>query len=215
MLTNNGPIKFDKITSNLAYAILSDQTNQDVKSSSECKFLKKYPGLDWKSVCKAIYATCIDTYSRQLQFKIVHNFLTVNNLLYKWKLKETNLCSYCYVEPETLIHIFCHCHVTKTFYCRINDYLRQCNVVLPELTEQFVPYGVTDITDGHNRKLVQHINILYKEIVFKCRDNNSDLTLIHFKSRMSNLEKIERRIAISRNKLHVHLDKWHSWQNIE
>ena len=177
--------------------------------------MKKYPGLDWKSVCKAIYATCIDTYSRQLQFKIVHNFLTVNNLLYKWKLKETNLCSYCNVEPETLINIFCHCHVTKTFYCRINDYLRQCNVVLPELTEQFVLYGVTDITDGHNRKLVQHINILYKEIVFKCRDNNSDLTLTHFKARMSNLEKIERRIAISRNKLHVHLDKWHSWQNIE
>ena len=215
VLTNNGPIKFDKITSKLAYTILSDQTNQDVKSSSEYKLMKKYPGLDWKSVCKAIYATCIDTYSRQLQFKIVHNFLTVNNLLYKWKLKETNLCSYCNVEPETLIHIFCHCHVTKTFYCRINDYLRQCNVVLPELTEQFVLYGVTDITDGHNRKLVQHINILYKEIVFKCRDNNSDLTLIHFKARMSNLEKIERRIAKSRNKLHVHLDKWHSWQNIE
>ena len=93
--------------------------------------------------------------------------------------------------------------------------MRQCNVVLPELTEQFVLYGVTDITDGHKRKLVQHINILYKEIVFKCRDNNFDLTLIHFKARMSNLEKIERRIAISRNKLHVHLDKWHSWQNIE
>ena len=64
VLTNNGPIKFDKITSKLAYAI-SDQTNQDVKSSSEYKLMKKYPGLDWKSVCKAIYATCIDTYSRQ------------------------------------------------------------------------------------------------------------------------------------------------------
>ena len=53
---------------------MSDQTNQDVKSSSEYKLMKKYPGLDWKSVCNAIYATCIDTYSRQLQFKIVHNF---------------------------------------------------------------------------------------------------------------------------------------------
>ena len=66
-----------------------------------------------------------------------------------------------------------------------------------------------------NKKLVQHVNILYKEIVFKFRDNNSDLTLIHFKARMSNLEKIKKRIAISRNKLNVHLDKWHSLQNIE
>ena len=80
---------------------MSDQTNQDVKSSSEYKLMKKYPGLDWKSVCKAIYATCIDTYSRQLQFKIVHNFLTVNNLLYKWKLKETNLKKQSALQVET------------------------------------------------------------------------------------------------------------------
>ena len=58
VLTNNGPIKFDKITSKLAYTLLSDQTNQDVKSSSEYKLTKKYPGLDWKSVCKALYSTC-------------------------------------------------------------------------------------------------------------------------------------------------------------
>ena len=35
VLTNNGPIKRDKLTSKLVYATLTDQTNQDVKSSSE------------------------------------------------------------------------------------------------------------------------------------------------------------------------------------
>ena len=66
--------------------------------------------------CVQIFIKSIDTYSKQFQFKIIHNYLNVNYNLYKWILVETSLCSCCLTEVETLSHLFCSCSVVKTLY---------------------------------------------------------------------------------------------------
>ena len=51
---------------------------------------------NWQSVYKCIYKCTNDTYLREFQFKTVNNYLPVAQNLFKWTLKDSPRCSYCF-----------------------------------------------------------------------------------------------------------------------
>ena len=52
--------------------------------------------VDWKSLCQAVYRVTNDTYTRQFQYKIIHNYLPTNSLLFNYKLTDSNRCTFCF-----------------------------------------------------------------------------------------------------------------------
>ena len=204
IIINNSIVAINKLTSNSIYNhfISLSITN----SVSECKLKQNYTSLEWPQVCSAIYSSSIDTYSRQFRFRILHNYLTVNDLLYKWKLVDTNKCSYCHTEAETLVHLFCDCAVPRTLYYQIKSWLENMNVKMPDLTVSFILYGATS-EKCKNIKLIQHINNLYKQFVFQCR-GETELHFKQFRHRLNIIENVEGIVAKNKNKVDVHLKKW-------
>ena len=81
IIINNSIVAINKLTSSSIYNHFKGLII--TKSVSECKLKQNYPSLEWPRVCSAIYSSSIDTYSRQFQFRILHNYLTLNDLLYK------------------------------------------------------------------------------------------------------------------------------------
>jgi hypothetical protein len=126
-------VEFEKLISKQIYAILL-QTICNVPTA-RLKFENVFEGVDWCNLCSSIYKTSIDTYSREFQFKVMHNYLNVNDNLYKWKLVETRLCSFCFMEPETVTHLFCECFVIRNFYYQIVEWAKSLNVNLPNYSE--------------------------------------------------------------------------------
>ncbi|XP_052059423.1 uncharacterized protein LOC127700023 [Mytilus californianus] len=57
------------------------------------------------------------------QYKILHRILCTNDLLYKCKLKETHLCSFCNETKETIEHIFWECYIVNIFWLQLVDTL--------------------------------------------------------------------------------------------
>ena len=53
---------------------------------------------------------------RDFQFKINHRILVTNSFLLKIKKKETDLCSYCHKESESIMHLFARCDLVKEFW---------------------------------------------------------------------------------------------------
>ena len=63
----------------------------------------------YESLPKTINATN-DQKLISFQFKIIHNIINNNANLYKWKIKDTNLCSFCNTEsPDDVVHEFTTC----------------------------------------------------------------------------------------------------------
>ena len=50
-----------------------------------------------------------DTILRWFQNKISHRILATNEYLLKIKIKDSKLCTFCYIVPESLIHLFVDC----------------------------------------------------------------------------------------------------------
>ena len=179
-----------KINSNQVYTILI-QSIYDV-STAQMNFEKLYLNVEWSDVCSAIYKTSIDTRSREFQFKIIHNYLNANEKLYRWKLAESRLCSYCFTEVESLAHLFCDCNVVKKFYFQVMEWAKELDVHLPSISELIIVNSY--IEESVYWYLISHLISLYKKYVFNNR-NQGSLNLKAFQLFVNNIKNIEFRVC--------------------
>lgn len=55
------------------------------------------------------HQTSLDVRTRQFNFKILHGILYLNKLLWTWNIVDSPRCSYCYIQLETVQHLFLQC----------------------------------------------------------------------------------------------------------
>ena len=137
---------------------------------------------------------------------MLHNYLAVNKNLYKWKLIDSPRCNYCKTDIESIKHLFCECHVTRTFYLNVKEWCKNFNVNLPEMNATDVLYGVSP--DNIENALINTLLLIYKQIVYQCRDNKTNMTLTFYKLKVKQLEAIEHEINNDKNKKVKHKKKW-------
>ena len=69
-----------KLTNKEVYWMLS--TGKTEKPRAQIKFELNNPNIPWALVCTNIYSCLLDTYSRQFQYRLIHNYLTVKKNLF-------------------------------------------------------------------------------------------------------------------------------------
>ena len=62
---------------------------------------------------------------REFQFKILHRYLATNSVLYKMKLTNTNTCTFCNIEIESIEHLFWECINVRNFWRQLEINLRE------------------------------------------------------------------------------------------
>lgn len=69
-------------------------------------------------------------------------FLPTKYLLTKMKIKDSNLCSFCTEEIETLVHLFWKCRLAQLFWNDFKAFLTSKNITkLYEWKEQDIVFG--------------------------------------------------------------------------
>ena len=157
------------------------------------------------------FKTTLDPYMREFQFRILHNYLPVNAKLFKWKLIDSDKCAYCYVEKETMHHLFCDCPKSVTLYRQIQAWCNEQNIILPNLCISEVLYNC--LSNDIEYQLINHILFLYKYTVYFNKENSANEAFLFFKGKLKETEKIEYCIAKKRNVLAKHLLKWEKYLN--
>ena len=69
-----------------------------------------------------------------------------------------------------------------------------------------VLYGVSP--DNIENVLINTLLLIYKQIVYQCRDNKTNMTLTFYKLKVKQLEAIEHQINNDKNKKVKHKKKW-------
>ena len=73
------------------------------------KIVQKNADVEFLFVFKNVFDKFIDRFSRDVLFKIVHNILPTNSLMFNYNIYKCNKCTFCVHEPETLQHLFFDC----------------------------------------------------------------------------------------------------------
>ena len=139
---------------------------------------------------------------RSFQYRIIFRSIITNVQLKWYKIKDTNVCTFCQKDAETIDHLFFRCNYTLTFFRNVYDWLKITDLKLDMITLLF-----NDITT--NPKLVQNLLVLLgKHYIYKCRCSQEKPNFVAFKNIVYSYKQLEEQIAYKNNKIPLHLLKW-------
>ena len=118
---------------------------------------------DWQIYFDIVKRCCRDPYLRNFQYKFLHRIVPTNVFLYKIRLKDTKLCTFCKSCDETVEHLFYDCPVTKNFLKQFFDQLKlyYSNI---ELDKKHFLLGFSE-----ESLLLNLLVIIAKQYIFKCK----------------------------------------------
>ena len=160
---------------------------------------------DFLSNCfNLIIKSTISPKHRAFQFKLLHRILVTNKMLNEWKLKDSNSCTFCNLEPETLYHMLWGCNKVQDLWKKLFDWLN-------EITGIIIPFHIKEVLLGildEHLMVYNTIFIIAKQFIYSNRCHNRSLYIDSLKRNIKYYYKVEKYIATKNNKLNYHNNKW-------
>ena len=160
--------------------------------------------IDWSKIYSMPYKCTIETKCHYFQFRFIHRILPTNEFLFKIGILENSKCSFCNEEIETMKHLMWKCKHVASFWREVTHWLRDLNIIL-NITYMKICLGIYD-TDYST--FVNMLLILAKKYIYRCRVQETKVYFLDFKDWIFFIEKVEKHIAIKKDKQSFHIKKW-------
>ena len=144
---------------------------------------------------------------RSFQYRLVQRGIVTNVQLEKWGMEQTNSCTFCKKEPETLKHLFYYCTFVQQLWSEVYEY---CKVKFGLSTEMLSVECKNILFNRvmERNHVVNFICLITKQYVYRQRCAKEALHFPQLKAIISNVERIEKYIATKNNRLEKHYRKW-------
>ena len=119
--------------------------------------------------------------------------LFLNEKFFQFGKTQSPLCSFCYNEAETTLHVFHQCLVTKTLWNQLSNFF-EADRDFPDLTLQAVLFGFINALDNNLNILQNHILLIFKLYIYQSRERGV-LNLNGLIKNVTKIKKLERKIA--------------------
>ena len=129
----------------------------------------------WGNIFYLPFKITNDSKLQWFQYRILHNILTTNSLMFKANIVSSPLCTFCNSESETITHIFWDCQ-------KVQDLLQSLEILLDALLIPFTInkhsfiFGLPSVRNVYN-KVDNEISIIIKHYIYKTRCLNTTLNL--------------------------------------
>ena len=149
------------------------------------------------SIYDLVFKTTKDPKLHWFQYRINHRILGTNYLLKKMNIVAVDTCNLCKNAPETLIHLFWHCEVSKNFWTQLINYINnKCNLNLVKWTTLDILFGSHKLDTAINTILLQAKLFLYFNKI-----NSRTPCIDSFKKQIASRYQIERDSAVINSQL--------------
>ena len=147
---------------------------------------------------------------RSFQYRLLQRGLVTNVQLLKWGILQSNLCSFCSEDVETITHLIYQCPVVKRLWHRIEKYLKEeFGIISVKLgTKEVIMNRIVE----PKRNVGNFVCLLTKQYIYRQRCIGEHLNKFELTNHIKRIELIEKYIAIKNGKLNVHLKKWGKMQ---
>ena len=126
------------------------------------------------------------------------------------KITDTFKCTLCNREDETTQHLLFSCKYTEPFWKEIIKWLKRFQILLNPFVETGILFG---ILKHKHFKLINHIIIIGKQVIYTCRYRKIIPNFQLFLSNNRRIAEIEINIARGRGALDDYYMKWNNIVN--
>ena len=143
---------------------------------------------------------------RSFQYRLIRRALVLNTHLFRWKLKDSEMCYYCEDQPETIAHIFFECAEVACFWKNIEGFVQSFdpNVVL-DLSLSNVIFNKIAPRRLH---IINFLCIVFKQFIYRQRCLKLSLSKYAFINYVNEIKNSEKYYAVKSNKFNIHQKKW-------
>lgn len=190
---------FRKVTSRVIYELFMEKRYAGIATEPRIIKYVKPTQLSKKEIFFICHRMVIDTKTKEFQYKFLNNILVNNHLLKKWKIKESDSCTFCKIHDETIDHLFWECPVIKDFWSDVTNYMEpRINM---KLNKEIIFYGIKDM-------LMCTIIFSAKKFIYTCRYYDSKPSLTKYLCNLRLLRMKEFMISQKNNTLSKFMEKW-------
>ena len=170
--------------------------------------------LDWDNIFLKPFKTTVDTKLRWFQFRIIHNILSTNNFLSKIKLADSNLCTFCQCEVETISHLFWYCKHTQAFWKQFMELLNgKCpHIHNMNLDLQLVLFGLRENVKTDD--VFDLLLLLAKFFLYKCKVLKNTINFNHYRNYIHDRYIIEKNISFTNSHHDKFYKKWMLYHDV-
>ena len=161
----------------------------------------------WSIIYLIPYKCTLHTKFRWFQFRLTHRILGVNSFLAKIGKIESNLCTFCKSEEETLFHLFCTCPITQVFWDRVLTWIKNKLNLTLVLDNQMKLFGILDYRMG----ALNVILLLCRYYIYRAKMQKSLLLFEHFQKDVKSYFNLEKYIFTKNGELTKFNRKWDNY----
>ena len=198
--------KLENLKLKTVYCELISKISSQPTTQKRCT--EKYPlhTFAWDSIFPSPRKVTVECKTRDVQSKILNRILFKNKMLFKMKISDTDKCTFCNEEEETIEHLLTTCKYTLPFWKKVIKWLKMYNI-RENLDELKILFGVLN---NNCLDLVNHIILIGKHVIYLCRSKKIKPEFNIFLNWMKRVAEIEHDIAQRREVLDKYYKKWNN-----
>ena len=160
---------------------------------------------EFDSLCKDIKIWSNYTKIKDFQYRLLQRALITNIQLQKWKIKESNMCTFCQKHPETVKHLLMECVESKDLWSKFAEY---CHTTYNKQLD--ITYS--DIISNHftnpKRHIINTLGLFLKQYIYRNRCLDTRMSFENYNRYINKVKNIEKYIAIKNDKMSLYYAKW-------
>lgn len=169
--------------------------------------------INWLRLHSNSLKYCTYTKYKWFQYRINHMILATNASLFKMGKKETDQCTFCNEQVETLEHIFWGCHKVNELWVFLNRWIfEETNIEIP-LNLEIVLFGSFEKNTQTHNVIRNKILVLTKYYIYRTKLSSEELNNIGLKHYVVENLTLEKQIFSNNNsqdKLNKYWSPWNS-----
>ena len=125
-----------------------------------------------RNAAKCTHFPLLEVKLSVFQFKLIHNIVSTNSLLFKMKIIDSPTCPFCPDTEQSIVHLFVRCSSAVSFWNEFTEWYRaQCKEhSVTAFTEYEILYGV--LKGSSSLQTINHLILVGKFFLFICAKNN-------------------------------------------
>ena len=197
---DNSEITLSKVSFKFLYRAF--KSRKQVPAMAQKLFTDKfsYFSFNWNTIYSLPFVVTIETKIREFQYKVLNNIVFTNEKLFKFKMTDSPLCSFCKREVESLEHLFYYCDVTKTFWEAFCSWLGEFKINAHPCTIIEIIFRVFDVEDDWI--ILNHLILIVLCYIYTCKLKKVNPSLRVYKAKIRAVYQVEKKIVTRRNKYH-------------
>ena len=172
----------------------------------ELLFNRNLSNDELRRVIRNIYTVTNVPKLRAFQYRLLMSGVVLNTQLFKWGIREDNLCSFCREEAEDPAHFFYRCEEVKNLWGRATPFFKTFQDVDLDLTLENV---MCNKLVCKTSSIINFLCLVFKHYLYVTRCKGDRLNLYDLKRYVWKYENNERYIATKNGQLVKHQRKWH------